>query len=114
MNCRGSKSAIVVRDKKTFVDILVEQVVELNRKYQADVPLMFMNSFNTHGATERIIGRSVETTRILSFCQHSYPRLLADDSGFLDPKKKILVHGIHLDTEICIHALWKMVISITC
>ena len=88
MNCQGSKSAIVVREKKTFVDILVEQVVELNRKYQADVPLMFMNSFNTHGATERIIGRSVETTRILSFCQHSYPRLLADDSGFLDPKKK--------------------------
>ena len=87
MNCRGSKSAIVVREKKTFVDILVEQVAELNKKYQADVPLMFMNSFNTHGATERIIGRIVETIRILSFCQHSYPRLLADDSGFLSPKK---------------------------
>ncbi|MBT3515697.1 MAG: UTP--glucose-1-phosphate uridylyltransferase [Flavobacteriaceae bacterium] len=88
MNCRGPKSAIIVREKKTFINILVEQISELNKKYKADVPLYFMNSFNTHDATERIISRVKGTTRILSFCQHSYPRLLADESGFLDLQKK--------------------------
>ena len=87
MNCQGPKSSIRVRGKKTFVDLLVEQVADFNKKYHADVPLIFMNSFNTHDKTERIIGRTADTTRILSFCQHAYPRLLADDSGFLVPKK---------------------------
>ena len=87
MNCRGPKSAIVVREKKTFVDLLVEQVSELNKKHQADVPLLFMNSFYTNDMTERIVGRAVGATRIFSFCQNAYPRLLADDSRFLDPKK---------------------------
>ena len=87
MNCQGPKSAIVVRGKKTFVDLLAEQVADFNKKYHADVPLLFMNSFYTHDKTERIIGRTVDTTRILSFCQQAYPRLLADESGFLIPKK---------------------------
>ena len=87
MNCRGPKSAIVVREKKTFVDLLVEQISELNKKYQADVPLLFMNSFYTNNMTERIVGRVAGATRIFSFCQNAYPRILADDSCFLDPKK---------------------------
>jgi len=87
MNCRGPKSAIVVREKKTFIDLLVEQIVELNKKYQSDVPLLFMNSFYTNDMTERIIGRAATGARTLSFCQNSYPRLLADNTGFLDPKK---------------------------
>jgi UTP--glucose-1-phosphate uridylyltransferase len=87
MNCQGAKSAIPVRGKKTFVDILVEQVADFNKKYQADVPLFFMNSFNTHNKTERVISKVDDATRILSFCQRAYPRLLADDSGFIIPKK---------------------------
>ena len=87
MNCRGPKSAIVVREKKTFIDLLVEQVSELNKKHQADVPLLFMNSFYTNDMTERIVGRAVGATRIFSFCQNAYPRLLSDDSCFLDPRK---------------------------
>ena len=87
MNCRGPKSAIVVREKKTFIDLIVEQITELNKKYQADVPLIFMNSFHTHDITERIVGRTTGTSKILSFCQNWYPRLLDDGSGFLDPQK---------------------------
>ena len=87
MGCRGSKSAIVVREKKTFIDLIVEQITELNKKYQADVPLIFMNSFHTHDITERIVGRTTGTSKILSFCQNWYPRLLDDGSGFLDPQK---------------------------
>ncbi|MBT5257926.1 MAG: UTP--glucose-1-phosphate uridylyltransferase [Nitrospina sp.] len=87
MNCRGPKSAIVVREKKTFIDLLIEQIEELNKKYQSDVPLLFMNSFYTNDMTERIVGRAAFGTRTLSFCQNSYPRLLADNTGFLDPNK---------------------------
>ena len=87
MNCRGPKSAIVVREKKTFIDLLVEQVSELNKKHQADVPLLFMNSFYTNDMTERLVGRAAGAIRIFSFCQNAYPRLLADDTCFLDPKK---------------------------
>ena len=66
MNCRGPKSAIVVRENKTFIDILVEQIVELNKKYQSDVPLLFMNSFYTKDMTERIVGSAAVGIRTLN------------------------------------------------
>jgi UTP--glucose-1-phosphate uridylyltransferase len=87
MNCQGPKSAIIVRGKKTFLDLIIEQMIELNNKFQSDVPLMLMNSFRTHSITERTIGLSLGATKIISFCQNWYPRLLDDDSGFLDPLK---------------------------
>lgn len=87
MGCRGSKSAIVVREKMTFIDLIAEQVSELNNRYLADVPLIFMNSFYTHDETERIIGKNMSPSEILSFCQNQYPRLLQDKSEFLNPKK---------------------------
>ena len=87
MGCSGPKSAIVVREKMTFIDLIAEQVSDLNNRYQADVPLLFMNSFCTHDETERIIGKSKSTAEILSFCQNRYPRLLEDNSGFLNPKR---------------------------
>ena len=40
MNCQGPKSAIIVRGKKTFLDLIFEQMTELNNKFQSDVPLM--------------------------------------------------------------------------
>ena len=88
MGCRGAKSAIVVREEKTFIDLVAEQVREINKKYRADVPLIFMNSFHTHDETERIVGKYRGEPEILSFCQNQYPRLLEDDSGFLNPKKQ--------------------------
>ena len=87
MNCQGPKSAIIVRGKKTFLDLIIEQMIELNNKFQSDVPLMLMNSFRTHSTTDRIVGLSKGVTKVISFCQNWYPRLLADDSGFLDALK---------------------------
>ena len=87
MNCQGPKSAIIVRENKTFLDLIVEQMIELNNKFQSDVPLMLMNSFRTHSITERIVGLSRGATKVISFCQSWYPRLLDDDSGFLNPLK---------------------------
>lgn len=87
MNCQGPKSAIIVRGKKTFLDLIFEQMTELNNKFQSDVPLMLMNSFRTQSITDRSVGLSMGTTKVISFCQNWYPRLLDNDSGFLDPLK---------------------------
>ena len=86
MGCRGAKSAIVVREKKTFLDITVDQIGELNKKYQADIPLLLMNSFRTHDETERLIGKYLGNPEILTFCQNQFPRLL-EGGGFLDLDK---------------------------
>jgi UTP--glucose-1-phosphate uridylyltransferase len=87
MGCRGAKSTIVVREKKTFLDLTVDQIGELNKKHQADIPLLLMNSFRTHGETERLVGKYRGNPEILTFCQNKFPRLVEGDSGFLDLDK---------------------------
>ena len=87
MSCHGTKSAIVVRGEKTFLDLTVDQVGELNKRYQGDIPLLLMNSFRTHDETERLVGKYRGNPEILTFCQNQFPRLLEEGDGFLDLKK---------------------------
>ncbi|GBG69654.1 hypothetical protein CBR_g4484 [Chara braunii] len=63
MGCTGPKSVIVVRNDLTFLDLIVKQIEVLNSKYGADVPLILMNSFNTHDDT----------------AESRYPRVVVDD-----------------------------------
>lgn len=42
---------IEVRDGKTFLDLIVDQVHELGTTTGHSVPLVLMNSFNTHEET---------------------------------------------------------------
>lgn len=51
MGMRGPKSALVVKDGLTFLDIAVRQVLALRREYHVPLPLAFMNSYNTSGRT---------------------------------------------------------------
>jgi hypothetical protein len=39
----------------SFLDLTVQQIEHLNRTYDADVPLVLMNSFNTDEDTEKVI-----------------------------------------------------------
>ena len=39
MGCRGPKSVIAVRNDLTFLDLTVQQIENLNRTYDTDVPL---------------------------------------------------------------------------
>ncbi|KAL0585774.1 hypothetical protein ABG067_004497 [Albugo candida] len=55
LGCQGPKSAIEVRQGLSFLDLTVRQVEYLNSLYGVDVPLVLMNSFNTHEETVRII-----------------------------------------------------------
>ena len=51
----GTKSVIPVRNDLTFLDLTVQQIEHLNKKYDANVPLVLMNSFNTDDDTMKII-----------------------------------------------------------
>jgi len=95
MGCKGPKSVIPVRNDqvckatssrsstlqvlfsfKTFLDLTVQQIEALNKQYDADVPLVLMNSFNTDEETHKIIKKySGFRVRILTFNQSRYPRI---------------------------------------
>ena len=76
MGCNGPKSAITVRDGLTFLDITVQQIEELNKKYDTNVPLVLMNSFNTDKDTKTMIKRySGLRVEILTFNQSCFPRI---------------------------------------
>ena len=55
MGCSGPKSVIPVRNDLTFLDLTVQQIEFLNKKYHCNVPLVLMNSFNTDEDTHKII-----------------------------------------------------------
>ncbi|KAM0942148.1 putative UTP--glucose-1-phosphate uridylyltransferase [Dioscorea sansibarensis] len=80
MGCTGPKSVIEVRNGFTFLDLIVIQIESLNKKYGCNVPLLLMNSFNTHDDTLKIVEKySDSDIEIHTFNQSQYPRLVAED-----------------------------------
>jgi len=76
MGCSGPKSVIPVRNDLTFLDLTVQQIEHLNKRYNADVPLVLMNSFNTDEDTMKIIRKySGFNVSIKTFNQSRYPRI---------------------------------------
>merc|ERR1719300_156928 len=76
MGCSGPKSVIPVRSDLTFLDLTVQQIEYLNKQYDANVPLVLMNSFNTDEDTMKIIRKySGFNVSIKTFNQSRYPRI---------------------------------------
>jgi len=76
MGCSGPKSVIPVRNDLTFLDLTVQQIEYLNKTYDANVPLVLMNSFNTDEDTMKIIRKySGLKVEIKTFNQSCYPRI---------------------------------------
>lgn len=79
MGCTGPKSAIEVRNDLTFLDLTVQQIKELNDSNKTNVPLVLMNSFNTHEETGKIIQKYVHSNvDVLTFNQSRHPRILKE------------------------------------
>lgn len=79
MGCVGPKSVIEVRDGQSFLDLSVRQIEHLNRKYNVDVPLLLMNSFNTDGDTQQMIKKyQGHRINIRTFNQSRFPRIFKD------------------------------------
>ncbi|XP_035234080.1 UTP--glucose-1-phosphate uridylyltransferase-like [Stegodyphus dumicola] len=76
MGCTGPKSLIPVRNELTFLDLTVQQIEHLNKTYDADVPLVLMNSFNTDEETHKVLPKYRGLRiKIYTFNQSRYPRL---------------------------------------
>ncbi|MQM07873.1 hypothetical protein Taro_040718 [Colocasia esculenta] len=89
MGCTGPKSVIEVRNGLTFLDLIVMQIESLNVKYGCNVPLLLMNSFNTHDDTLKIVEKYGNSKiQIHNFNQSQYPRLVVDDFMPLPSKGK--------------------------
>lgn len=85
MGCAGPKSLLKVRDEKTFLDLIIEQVRELNARWNSGIPLLLMNSFYTDKEIKNFVnncGISVST-----FEQNRFPRLHAESLLPLDPEE---------------------------
>ncbi|EFA85941.1 UDP-glucose pyrophosphorylase 2 [Heterostelium album PN500] len=80
MGCTGPKSAIEVRGDKTFLDLTVQQIKVREIILKSIVPLVLMNSFNTHHETGKIIQKyKYSDVKIHSFNQSRFPRILKDN-----------------------------------
>ena len=90
MGCVGPKSLINVRENKTFLDLIVEQIECLNREWDQKIPLLLMNSFYTHEKTQAHLNSLGFSSEIIGFQQNKFPRLHSDS---LNP----LAHGKYGD-----------------
>jgi len=76
MGCTGPKSVIEVHSELSFLDLTVAQIEHLNHTHNANVPLILMNSFNTHEETLKVVKKYDNIgAQILSFNQSRFPRI---------------------------------------
>ena len=82
MGITGPKSALVVKNGLSFLDVIARQALALRQTYRVDLPLILMNSFRTRDESLRILGKyaDLEVEGLpLDFLQSAEPKLRADD-----------------------------------
>ena len=82
MGLDKAKSLLPVRDGKSFLDIIVEQVLAARRGTGSRLPLIFMNSFRTREDTLEVLAKYPDLPvgdLPLDFLQNKEPKLRADD-----------------------------------
>ncbi|XP_022759381.1 UTP--glucose-1-phosphate uridylyltransferase isoform X3 [Durio zibethinus] len=109
MGCTGPKSVIEVRNGLTFLDLIVIQIEHLNSKYGCNVPLVLMNSFNTHDDTLKIVEKySNSNIQIHTFNQgKEYVFIANSDNLGAIVDLKILNHLIQNKNEYCMEVTPK-------
>jgi UTP--glucose-1-phosphate uridylyltransferase len=78
MGCQMPKSTIAVREDKSFLDLIVDQLCEVENDFGVKVPLILMNSFYTHEETKKVIEKYHSRLEVKTFQQNKFPRLLED------------------------------------
>ncbi|EYT50330.1 UTP--glucose-1-phosphate uridylyltransferase [Brachybacterium muris] len=82
MGLDKAKSLLPVRDGKTFLDIIVGQVLAARRGTNSRLPLIFMNSFRTRQDTLDVLAKYPDLQvgdLPLDFLQNKEPKLRTDD-----------------------------------
>lgn len=82
MGMDRAKSLVCVRRGLSFLDIIARQVLHLRTRYDAPIPLIFMNSFRTSDDTMAALARYEDLPvdgLPLQFLQNKEPKLLEKD-----------------------------------
>ena len=82
MGMDKAKSLLPVRDGRTFLDLIVEQVLHARAEHGVRLPLVLMNSFRTQADSLAALGRYPDLAvdgLPLDFLQNQEPKLLAED-----------------------------------
>lgn len=82
MGLDRAKTLLTVRDGKNFLDLIVDQVRYARGKYDARLPLVFMDSFRTREDTLAHLARHPDLAvdgLPLDFLQNAEPKILASD-----------------------------------
>ncbi len=82
MGMDKAKSLLPVRDGKTFLDLIVDQVRGARERYQVPLPLLLMNSFRTVDDTRAALAAHPDLAvddLPLDFLQNLEPKLRAND-----------------------------------
>ena len=84
MGLEAAKTLLPVRDGRTFLDLIVGQVRYARQRYDARLPLVFMDSFRTTDDTLAHLARHDDLAVAglpLDFLQNAEPKILADGLG---------------------------------
>jgi UDP-N-acetylglucosamine pyrophosphorylase len=82
MGLSNPKSLLPVKPDYSFLDIIAQQTILLREKYKIDLPLIFMNSFNTSDATMDKLKKypSLKHRDLpLEFIQSKFPKVKKED-----------------------------------
>jgi UTP--glucose-1-phosphate uridylyltransferase len=81
MGLSKAKTLLEVKDGLNFLDIIARQVLAFRRRLGVNLPLVFMNSFNTENDTLKALS-SYQDLPVpglpFSFVQHKFPKVLHD------------------------------------
>jgi len=87
MGLSQAKSLLPVKNGDTFLDIIAKQTLKTREKYSVELPIIFMNSYNTSQDTINFLKKypTLQSKGIpLDFLQHKYPRIKKTDLSPLD------------------------------
>lgn len=78
MGLQGPKSLLPVKNGLNFLDITCRQLIEFNKKYQIQIPLILMNSFRTEHESMQALKKYPEMANSIpgSFVQNKNPKVL--------------------------------------
>ena len=85
MGCAGPKSSIVVKNGKSFLDLILLQLEHIGKSRNVNIPLFLMNSFHTHQETLKLLEDRNTSFSVECFQQNRFLRIDRDTDQPLDP-----------------------------
>lgn len=81
MGLDRAKSLLIVKEGRSFLEIIIRQTLYLRARHQSSIPLLFMNSFSTDVDTQEVLAQfpsliEGQAGLPFRFLQHRVPKLL--------------------------------------